>query len=896
MKLRPLVRVLLICAVWVFPGLPAVASSLLHLDIPSQDLAGALNAFSAAAGQQVHVSAAAVEGRRSHTLKGDYTADSALAMLLRGTDLHAERAQSGVLLIRPGSVRSGGERAPRDGDSAPGDAPVAFIRLAASGPAPAADVAGPGTIAAPAADSGDSLQEVTVTARYKTESIQQAPLSITALSGSEITDRGYSNISQVGATAPNVNLESAPAGFGKSVFATIRGVGQNDFKFTLEPGVGFYVDDVYFATTFGSLFTLGDIDRVEILRGPQGTLFGKNTEGGAIRIFNEKPQGDGAGYAEVSYGSFGRESLRAAMNFTLIPDQLFARLSAGSLRSDGYENVVDYACAHPALAGSFKATTYGDCNVGKLGGDDVYDFRAALRWTPTDKLEINISGDLTDDKGPGPADSIIAVNPNAAFLPGFNATVAVPKFGIPYDARFLAPNPYTTYATFSDPIDGLTIPSDNTLYSWGFTGTVDWNTSLGFHLKSITGLRGESGEFSQSYGGAPIPLTNLWTTLQHHQFTQELQATGVSFDHALDWTVGAYYFNGTNHQGGIGDLIEISLVQVPDDPSTDQNKSVFGHLEWHMTDKLSSELGLRYSQEDKTYQYYRLLLYPYQGILPGDFLFPITDKSLSYSRLDPKVGFQYQLSADVMGYIQYSTGYKAGGFNTRPVSAAQATTFKPETLTAYEAGLKSEWLDHRLRANAAIFYNKYRDLQLQAAGVDNAGNLAVLTENVGQAEIKGAELEIQAQPAHGVSLDASVGYLDYRNIDLGSAAGVSGGPSLSSVPPLTPKWKGSLGAQYAILAPSGLGVLTPRADYTYQSLVYNDAPNTPIGAQAGYGVLNARVIWNSSKGLWSATFSINNVTDKLYYLDKSVNYSTYGTVEGQPALPRTFDFSIKRVF
>ena len=876
---------------------PALATTKLRLDIPAQDLGSALRELSADANEQVLFSQAVVAGRRSNKLRGDYTTDTALAILLDGTDLRVERTPSGVLLILPANAETG--HSPSAAATPPPEAATPLIRLAQSIDGPASDATAsskPEESTAPTVSNGSSLDEVVVTARYKSESLQRAPLSVTALSGADIENRGYSNISQVAASAPNVNLEPAPGGFGKSVFASIRGVGQNDFKFTLEPGVGFYVDDVYFATVFGSIFTLGDINRVEILRGPQGTLFGKNTEGGAIRIFNEKPQDDDAGYAEVGYGSYNRESVRAAMNFTLVPGQLFARVSGGSLRSDGYQTIVDFACANPGLAGNIKATTYGDCNVGKLGGDDVYDFRAALRWLPTDKLEINVSGDLTDDKGPGPADTIVAINPNATFLKGYNTSVAIPTFGIPYDTRFLPPNPYSTYVTFKDPVDGIDIPSDNTLYSWGFTGTVDWDNPWGFHVKSITGLRGEHGEFSQSYGGAPIPVTDLWTTLQHHQFSEELQASGVSFDNALEWTVGGYYFNGTNHQGGIGDLIVISLVQVPDDPSTDKNKSLFAHTEYHFTDKFSTEVGLRYSDEDKTYEYYRLLLRQYQTIPAGDFLFPITSKSLSYSRVDPKVGFQYQLTPDVMSYIQWSTGYKAGGFNTRPVSAAQATTFKPETLTAYEIGLKSEWFEHRLRANTALFYSQYKDLQLQANGVDNNGNLAVLTENVGRANIKGAELEIQAEPVPGLTGDFSLGYLDYKNTNLGTAAGVSGGPSLSSVPPLTPKWKGSLGVQYAIHMPGQVGVFMPRLDYTYQSLVYNDAPNTAIGAQDGYGVLNGRLIWTSVKGTWTATFAVNNVTDKFYYIDKFANYSTYGTVEGQPSLPRTFDFTVKRLF
>jgi iron complex outermembrane receptor protein len=147
----------------------------------------------------------------------------------------------------------------------------------------------------------------------------------------------------------------------------------------------------------------------------------------------------------------------------------------------------------------------------------------------------------------------------------------------------------------------------------------------------------------------------------------------------------------------------------------------------------------------------------------------------------------------------------------------------------------------------------------------------------------------------GLTGDFSLGYLDYKNTNLGTAAGVSGGPSLSSVPPLTPKWKGSLGIQYAIQE-GAYGVFMPRLDYTYQSLVFNDAPNTAIASQDGYGVLNGRLIWTSMKGSWTATFAVNNVTDRFYYIDKYANYGTYGTVEGQPSLPRTFDFTLKHSF
>jgi len=212
--------------------------------------------------------------------------------------------------------------------------------------------------AAPSADEG--LSEIIVTARFKSENLQTAPIAITAVSAEQINARGYVNVADVAHAAPNVNIEPAGSGFGKSAFVSVRGVGQNDFKYTFEPGVGFYIDDVYFGTVFGSVFDLSDIDSVEILRGPQGTLFGKNTEGGAVRIFTKKPMGNDTGYLEAGYGSFSRVKLRGAYDFALIPDRLFVRVSAGSNHSTGYMDVLDFACANPGLAGRTSAPSPGN--------------------------------------------------------------------------------------------------------------------------------------------------------------------------------------------------------------------------------------------------------------------------------------------------------------------------------------------------------------------------------------------------------------------------------------------------------------------------------------------------------------------------------------------------------
>jgi iron complex outermembrane recepter protein len=251
----------------------------------------------------------------------------------------------------------------------------------------AAQVARSAELDAPTA--GEGLAEVVVTARFKSENLQAAPISITAVSADQIDARGYINVADVAHAAPNVNIEQAGSGFGKSAFVSIRGIGQNDFKYTFEPGVGFYIDDVYFGTVFGSVFDLTDINSVEILRGPQGTLFGKNTEGGAVRIFTKKPTGDGSGYLEAGGGSFERARFRGAYDFALIPSQLFVRVSAGSNHSDGYMNVLDFACANPTLAGRLTpVTNRNGCKIGTYGGDDVQVARIAVRYLPSDTLEV----------------------------------------------------------------------------------------------------------------------------------------------------------------------------------------------------------------------------------------------------------------------------------------------------------------------------------------------------------------------------------------------------------------------------------------------------------------------------------------------------------------------------
>src|SRR5262245_5062156 len=237
---------------------------------------------------------------------------------------------------------------------------------------------------------GTALEEVIVTARYREENLQETPIAITAIPGAELEGRAFTSSFEVGYTVPNASLRPAQQAFGNTMTAYIRGIGQYDFDFAFEPGVGIYVDDVYHPFTLGSEIDLLDLDRVEVLRGPQGTLFGRGAIGGVIRYVSKKPTGDNSGFLSVTGGEYDRIDVRAGYDFSLVPDRLFMRITGVSKQRDGFQDVIDFACAHPEQAGNLnpRSINRGDnCNLGTQGGEDVVGGRAILRWVPSQTFD-----------------------------------------------------------------------------------------------------------------------------------------------------------------------------------------------------------------------------------------------------------------------------------------------------------------------------------------------------------------------------------------------------------------------------------------------------------------------------------------------------------------------------
>ena len=839
--------------------------------------------------------------------------------------------------------------------------------------------------------STEKLEIIKVTAQYIAQDIQKTPLAIDAITTQDLDNRGIQDLSQLSTQIPSLNLTKEPNAFGSGVRTYIRGIGQYDTAFASEPGVGMYIDDVYYGTLFGTVFDLLDLQRIEVLKGPQGVLGGKNNIGGAIRMVSMKPGEDNSGYATVGYGSYDEIYAKGAMNLTVIPDHLFLRVSAMSKVQTGYVNIIDYACKFgngtgPTGAGSLPVVTqHPDCKIGTQGGTNVQGARFAARLVVFPGLEDTFSADVIRDNSEQAPDVLYAVDAqnvannastdpvyfnrgngvqtltraqfyglnsdgvvnSTSGIPAWNAAVNVPKYGIPWDQRFIPTGSRifnTTYATNTSQ-EGLRYTDGGKVHAWGLSNLIDWDVSDRIHFKSITGYRYYESSSGNDSDVSPLSyqLTTSYPT--NREFQQEGRLTGALFDDKLEWTAGLFYYNRTNHQHGPVTLDAnyatgaTFLVFEQNDKYATENKSAYVHLIYHLTDDLELFGGWRYTKETKTYYF------DHSGVVPGYplggffratidpaldcniFAGHLCDHSISpaltphtsrTNRPDWRAGVDYSFNSEVMAYFQFSTGYRTGGTNSRPFAPDQLDSYGPETLTSYEVGLKSDWFDNRLRVNAAFYYAQYGNTITPLSQTDFSLGFPlpyVHYVNLGSSTDKGFEIEATLIPVEGFVIDSNVSWTHLRSgslpgapagyVDGCSAAGfaaglcpqvTAGAVRVGTSPILFPETTFHIGAQYTFDM-NDAGKFTPRLDYNWQDVVYQDANNNPNTALPARGLLDARLTWDAPVGGWSAALEVQNLADKRYFLDL-FNLAIFGqgSIEGQPGMPRTWLFTVRKNF
>ena len=719
---------------------------------------------------------------------------------------------------------------------------------------------------APAATGNDTttLEALTVTARKREETIQDVPVAVTAFTAQTLDKLNVRDIGDLDAQVPNLTIYAA-RGSSSTVTAYIRGVGQSDPLWGVDPGVGIYLDDVYVARPQGALLDVFDVGRVEVLRGPQGTLYGKNTIGGAIKYISRGLPTETTGFAEATVGNYNQHDFKAALGGSIggSDGALRARIAVASLNRDGFgQNLVT--------------------------GDEVSDknidaYRLNLGAYISDDLNIQFAADWMNDRSGVRGARMLAPNP---LQPVFFPTQG--PF-LPLDDRY-------------DVRNGM--PNVNDTRLQGASATVNWKASEDWSFKYILAKRESDTETNIDFDTTPSKVADVKAFYRDQQVSHELQANYDAGGRSRG-VMGLYSFNG---EAGGQVLNNFFNFLFGDTHGTVYTESIAAYADWtfDLTSKLSLDVGARYTDEDKhavvLNRSYSDGSYTRPTAVVADF-----DKTINFKNVSPKVSLDYQVTPDIMVYGLASRGFKSGGYNIRAQSTfvpRSAEPFNDESVDSYEIGSKMGFLDQTLFLNAALFHNKYKDIQLSVfTAYDSNGDgtedafFGDFT-NAGSGTVNGAEFEYQWLPTTHWSISGNLAWLDAKYDEyLFKGFNIADRQEFTNAP----EFSGALNLEYRTELAGGN--LSARVGYSYQSEIVatteiTEDPVTharvaPI-TQDGYGLVNAGVIWNSG-GAWSVSLQGTNLADKEY---RTTGYviPALGVRTGFYGAPRQYALSVRYSF
>ncbi len=678
------------------------------------------------------------------------------------------------------------------------------LMIAASGCALAFALAAPAVAqqADAAQPSEDGIGVIVVTAQKRAENVQDVPIAITALGSQFLETRGIDSIDDLGTIAPNVKFERAPASKTISQIA-IRGSVTINPAITWEPAVGLYLDGVYIAKAQGSIFDIADLERVEILRGPQGTLYGRNALAGAVNLVTKKPSGEAGGMAELTYGSFDEVRLRGVIDLP--------QMGAFSAKVSGQYRTRDGLIALTAPDGSGRNRT---------DSIESGSFMVQLRAEITDNITADYTYDYSKSNQTPPFSQLLAVNrngdPRDIFDPG-SPSYAFGGAFFPLD-RVANPDRVTTAA-----IDAPVYERSRS-YGHALTLTVGLGDA---ELKSITAYRDLAWADGLDLDGSPFPVAFTQRISDYHAFSQELQLTGTAFEDRLAYVLGAFYFDEqaetVNPQTYFGGGVDLDSNYG----SNTEAWAIYAQLDYDLTERLKLTLGGRYTEETKDIsRFFRVNFDPANGITS-----PLVVANLPYgaipdakfSDFSPAVTLSYAASDTINLYARFAQGFKSGGFNGESNVFAAPTAdcpsgalelcqpYLPEQVDSYEFGIKSRFLDDRLIVNLAAFRNDSKDMQLSVFTATTGA--ASVIQNAAAARIQGLEIETVLRPFDSLTINASLALLDpeyKRFIDGG--IDVSGNRAF----PHAPRTTASIGADWKV-AEGDWGKFNIYADLNYSS-------------------------------------------------------------------------------
>ena len=739
---------------------------------------------------------------------------------------------------------------------------------------------------APPAATGPAsvgLADIIVTARKTAENLQTVPVAVTSVSGADMARQSIRSLSDIQTTAPNLRIRPSNAN-PSSALVTIRGQSQNDTVATLDPAVGTYVDGVYWARSVGLNVNVVDIATAEILRGPQGTLFGRNTTGGAINITTNAPRLDRwEGSAAATIGNYGTLNLAGVLNVPL-GSTLSVRFAAQHAGNDGFgRNIRD-----GRRTDNIRTST----------------LRGKLLWQPGSMFDLTLGYERFQLDGTGPGQKLVFAS---ATSPA-NTVIRLQSGGTDTLANYL----YTGTDLYRSNVDSL-VPAyalTRTAYA-----TANLRTGIG-DFKATGAWRTVYNRYTLDFDGTPYQIgTSNPTVADTTQWSGELQWTNTLFDGRLKYIAGYYYFDehGTD-QSTTYVLAALNPVNNPNRPYGRigaVSNAGYGQATLKITDALSVTGGLRYTDDRKSFSsrtrngfdtaisrcLVPTIVRPDPNVCYG--VFP----ELKYNKINYLATVDYRFTRDIFAYARTASGYRGGGYNLRgavnPVVGPLGTytPFGPETVTDYEIGLKSELFDRHVRLNIALFYDKFNDVQRTTVIGTPTGSVATYATNAAKATVKGIEVEAIIIPVEHAQLGFNGGYTDagyerYQDPILGDLKDADF--------PNTPKYTASVYGQY--IMPLAFGDLLVRADYNYTSRVnFTGAPanvgGVPLAfytSQKGYGLLNLRAGVTLADGMLEIAAFGTNVLGKKYTVSAhEFVTSGLGLVNRIPGRPATFGVDLK---
>jgi len=716
------------------------------------------------------------------------------------------------------------------------------------------------------------LESVNVSARRRTESMEKVPVAVSAFSGEDMKDLQANSIDGLQGAVPNMNIVQ---GRGSSSAANIfiRGIGQPDALQTFDPGVGMYVDDVYYSRIQGALISLFDVERVEVLRGPQGTLYGKNSTGGAVKVVTRNPGDDNEASVEATVGSFGKREGKFYFGGQL-GGAWSASLAGAITKTDGY--VEDPATHHE----------YND--------EDTKAVRGKLRYHPSDTFDAVLSLDYTKQ------DTGLTLGQPVSTLTRTDLV-----FG---PVALYTPDPDQKYdfktRTSFDPDQGQTLKHEGAALS------LNWKLSDQWNLKSISAFRKLDSDSYIDIDASQFQLGDVLVDFRQKQASQELQ---LQYDNGsnLQAVYGLYYLRETvpSHQEAYADDLfalagtPINFLRTIDDDLTTTTYAAFAHMNWEFVPSWTLAAGVRYSSDHKDYDRTTSTFWgaPF-GALDETVAFTGNKR---WNAWTPTVSLQKQLDPQTMVYASASRGFKSGGFNGRANSAPEVKSaeYNPEYVWTYELGMKWRSADNKLQANVAAFHSDYTDFQARVSEIQNPGSItptfAFPVLNAAKLKMDGIEFEGAAVLGQGARVSAQVGYLDARYARFDDArldpANPAYNPELHKHVPFSPKLTARLALTQSFTLGDG-SAITVGGDYSYRTETWLSVDNYAALSQKAYSLVGLFGIYDSADSHWQLRAGVRNLADKVYKTDGQ-EFSSVGNIRtAYYGMPRNWYASVRYNF